>query len=828
MRPPSLKSVAKVLGVVVVVAMIRYFPQIQGGTPGGGQHRNNRRHHRGPHNPQIGGGILNLGNGGGQPAVPEPAGRGNVDDVIQNGAARDPSQRSKLSKVGSVNIQPQPGGNGELDQLVPPGFLPIAVEGSMSDDATTTVRFCKLDTDLYHRNPSETPMFKDLVRQSKCSGVNVVTKPLDQVARMKTVLSPDGFVFHQSRVGSTLAANLLGSDPQNLVFSESAPPASTVLHCTGCSPERQTYLLRVIVNAMGNSPQHTRLFFKLQSAQTPSVEVWTKAFPHTPWVYLFRDPVEIMVSHLGSDPSNARQPPCLRSKRRPPPEVASQLSGTVSRVGNAEYCAAHLNYLNANPLKLIQRPGTLGRAVHYSDMPAIFVDDVAPNHFHLEMTPAVKAGMLAQSGKYSKARKGEREWEPDSARKHEVANADIELWANKLMKPSYDLLINEATHPHNAPAHKSREMRQELSAAIHNLGGNGGGGPGGGVDPEANLVHSGPGLASIDLENFDLEPFLQDPFEETTKEYLPYPDLVPLTDLLKRWPPDIPVVPDIPGIHTGSLEVLDFTNMTERRRAAVLRWNEVPFLLNNVGMIDHVKELWTDEYLQTKFGDLPRKITTSDTNHFMYFNKKRVGNYKSKSDPKYKAPTGMVDLTFHEWLAHAKEAETAPVESPHFYMQLGSRPPNDFIAEDLPDFQPHKNFFIIDQKGNRGINCRFGAKSIIAEAHYDGGRNFIAMIRGAKRYVLLPPSECDNIYLYPKAHPEGRHAEADWSQLDLERYPKMAEAKATEVVLSAGQVLYVPSYWFHYIVSLGQSAQCNSRSGNAIRGRQIVKECGFY
>ena len=53
------------------------------------------------------------------------------------------------------------------------------------------------------------------------SGNNVVTKPVDQVARMKTVLSPDGLVFHQSRVGSTLAANLLGSDPQNLVFSES-------------------------------------------------------------------------------------------------------------------------------------------------------------------------------------------------------------------------------------------------------------------------------------------------------------------------------------------------------------------------------------------------------------------------------------------------------------------------------------------------------------------------------------------------------------------------------------------------------------------------------
>ena len=26
-------------------------------------------------------------------------------------------------------------------------------------------------------------------------------------------------------------------------------------------------------------------------------------------------------------------------------------------------------------------------------------------------------------------------------------------------------------------------------------------------------------------------------------------------------------------------------------------------------------------------------------------------------------------------------------------------------------------------------------------------------------------------------------------------------------------MLYIPSYWFHYIVSLSYSAQCNSRSG---------------
>ena len=33
-------------------------------------------------------------------------------------------------------------------------------------------------------------------------------------------LYPSGFVFHESRVGSTLVANILGSDPMNMIFSE--------------------------------------------------------------------------------------------------------------------------------------------------------------------------------------------------------------------------------------------------------------------------------------------------------------------------------------------------------------------------------------------------------------------------------------------------------------------------------------------------------------------------------------------------------------------------------------------------------------------------------
>ncbi|CAN0474150.1 unnamed protein product [Discosporangium mesarthrocarpum] len=54
-------------------------------------------------------------------------------------------------------------------------------------------------------------------------------------------LEPSGFVFHMSRCGSTLMANLLGSSASNLVYSESRPPADVVSICSrvSCSEEEK-------------------------------------------------------------------------------------------------------------------------------------------------------------------------------------------------------------------------------------------------------------------------------------------------------------------------------------------------------------------------------------------------------------------------------------------------------------------------------------------------------------------------------------------------------------------------------------------------------------
>ena len=42
------------------------------------------------------------------------------------------------------------------------------------------------------------------------------------------------------------------------------------------------------------------------------------------------------------------------------------------------------------------------------------------------------------------------------------------------------------------------------------------------------------------------------------------------------------------------------------------------------------------------------------------------------------------------------------------------------------------------------------------------------------------------------------------------------DAQVIDTVLKAGEVLYIPSNWFHYIISLQKSTQCNTRSGDDV------------
>lgn len=287
----------------------------------------------------------------------------------------------------------------------------------------------------------------------------------------------------------------------------------------------------------------------------------------------------------------------------------------------------------------------------------------------------------------------------------------------------------------------------------------------------------------------------------------------PLYNILEHWNPDNP---DQPEDFTETLQHFDYGNPEERAMAEKYRNAELPFKLFNVSDFIHVANLWTDKYLHQQLGSNLRRshVEKSKDNHFMYWNGRGTNKFG------YKPPTDIIDMSFDTWLEKAKAADLEKMtnSTPHYYF-MSSAPPHDhertFISRDLKLFSTEKNnFFVTNVPANKGIQCRFGMRGVISESHYDSGRNMVAMLKGEKRYVLNPPWACKQLgIIADRKHPSYRHSVVDWSDLDQALSRGFSKVDAIDTVVRTGEVLYIPTYWFHYMVSLRYSIQCNSRSG---------------
>lgn len=255
-----------------------------------------------------------------------------------------------------------------------------------------------------------------------------------------------------------------------------------------------------------------------------------------------------------------------------------------------------------------------------------------------------------------------------------------------------------------------------------------------------------------------------------------YPALYPLGELLSKWP-STTLHADRwnqslahPRRGSSGLYRFNFQNATERQLAFQLRDLELPFIVYNVPELQKAAVTeFTLSNLLSRFGRLPRMVEKSEDHRFMYYTVKNPLLTQQRF-PGWTAPQQDVLMSFPQFLAEAEVSERAgdiSGDRPLHYLIIsateGSR--TQWIREALPFFEPEESLFMKEPDHYRGINCRFGMKGVTAAAHYDGRRNFIAMVRGRKRYVLLPPSECNDLKLFPRGHPSARHSSLSWSNL---------------------------------------------------------------
>ena len=140
----------------------------------------------------------------------------------------------------------------------------------------------------------------------------------------------------------------------------------------------------------------------------------------------------------------------------------------------------------------------------------------------------------------------------------------------------------------------------------------------------------------------------------------------------------------------------------------------------------------------------------------------------------------------------------APVQE-HFPELMADIDPN------LPYFKPNwaERYFIhpgMRSTLKRGsmieiyIGGNGGAFPVV---HWDGlsTHAFLMQIYGRKRYYAWSPE--DSAFMYPEGDPPNLSPVRDVENPDLEKYPLFAKARLTTFILEPGEMLFVPSRWWH-------------------------------
>jgi hypothetical protein len=232
-----------------------------------------------------------------------------------------------------------------------------------------------------------------------------------------------------SRCGSTLVAQTLASLRDSVVLSE--PPAfDTLLQWLVNLPtvdgDRGSALLQGLLSALGQ-PRRTedrRLFVKTDCWHICHSERIFQAFPEVPWVFLYRDPLEVLVSQ-SRIPGAFIVPGNLSKHGLHPPEklIARPLEHGAWVLGQV---------LRAADAAMREQAG--GLLLNYSELPD-GLDTRLARHFRLALGATDLAAWQAVRARDSK--QPSQSFQPDAADKQASVNVTLREVAARWLDDSY-------------------------------------------------------------------------------------------------------------------------------------------------------------------------------------------------------------------------------------------------------------------------------------------------------------------------------------------------------------------------------------------------------
>jgi hypothetical protein len=269
--------------------------------------------------------------------------------------------------------------------------------------------------------------------------------PFNQVFRRQTPISvlgdwqrarpglmPTGFIFHLSRSGSTLVSQLLAALPKNIVISEAHPIDST-LRCrynsAAVTDDHLVVWLRWMISALFQQrlslEQYS--FIKFDAWHILELDLIRRAFPEVPWVFVYRDPIEVLVSQM--DHRGVATVPGVFD-----PSLFGIDRNSFSTTEPEEYCARVLASLGQAALANHANGGLL---INYAQLPEAVWSSISA-HFGVRYSEAETATMKERTRLHAKV--PETTFHDDSANKQGKATEKVRAAARQWLYPIYNEL----------------------------------------------------------------------------------------------------------------------------------------------------------------------------------------------------------------------------------------------------------------------------------------------------------------------------------------------------------------------------------------------------
>jgi len=255
---------------------------------------------------------------------------------------------------------------------------------------------------------------------------------LDDLHEARPGLKPTGFIFHMSRCGSTLITQMLAVLSGTVVISEARPLDSVLrahFRSTQVTDKQRIAWFQWMVSALGQKILGNEKYFliKFDAWNISELPFIQRAFPDVPWIFNYREPVEVLVSQI-----NHRGPHMV------PGVIDPTLFGMnvdeIATVEPEEYCARVLGAICEAGLRYSANGGLL---INYEELPEATWRLIS-EFFGLGCNEA-EIEMMKNTAKLD-AKNPAMIFERDSIKKQQQASERVREAARKWVAPVYEKL----------------------------------------------------------------------------------------------------------------------------------------------------------------------------------------------------------------------------------------------------------------------------------------------------------------------------------------------------------------------------------------------------